>query len=75
MNSLWKCVRNIVGVIGLCLVWAMASTSDYYVLTLKEPEPGYVWPLIYVGVVLMLPTVIHVICEYQKEESNGKDHL
>ncbi len=68
MTCLWKCVRNIMGVVGMCLVWAMASTSDYYVLTLKEPEPGYVWPLIYVGVVLMLPTVIHVIREYLKEE-------
>lgn len=68
MNFLWKCVRNILGVVGACLLWTMVSTSDYYVLILKEPEPGYVWPLIYLGAVLMLPTVIHIICEYLKGE-------
>jgi tetrahydromethanopterin S-methyltransferase subunit D len=75
MNCLWKYVRNITGGIGGVLIYLAVSTSDYYVLTLHEPEPACVWPSIYIGVVLMLPTVIHYINEILKENNNGKDYL
>lgn len=68
MNFLWKCVRSIMAVIGIVLVYLSASTSDYYVLTLKEPEPGFVLPTMLAGAALMLPMIIPIIREYLKEE-------
>lgn len=63
MRYLWKIIRNIMVVIGGFLVYGGISTSDYYTLELGQAEPTYVWVTIFIGIFLMIPALIHIICE------------
>lgn len=63
MRYLWKIIRNTMAVIGGFLVYGGISTSDYYTLELGQAEPTYVWIIMFIGILLMIPTVIHFICE------------
>ena len=59
MLSLWKILRNLLGVSGLGLIFLSVSTSDYYVLELGCAEPAYVGRLMIAGALMMLPLLAH----------------
>ena len=67
MNSLWKIVRTLMAIVGGLLMLGGIGTSDYYLLELGEPEPSSVVPTIIIGLLLMLPTAVHIILNYMKE--------
>ena len=72
MNYLWKIVRNIMGVVGFVLVLGGVSTSDYYVIELGQPEPSSVGRMIFIGLMLMVPTAIHIIRNAIRENNYEK---
>lgn len=59
MLSLWKIIRNLLGISGLCLMFLSVSTSDYYVLELGCAEPAYVWRCMVAGALMILPLLGH----------------
>ena len=61
MKSLWKVLRGLMTVTGFFLIYAGASTSDYYVLELGQSEPNYIWLTMAIGIILMLPSLVHAI--------------
>ena len=63
MSYLWKIVRPLMAIVGGILVFGAIGTSDYYLIELGQSEPSYVMTTILVGVVMMLPTLIHAIRE------------
>lgn len=67
MNSLWKIVRTLMAIVGGLLMFGGIGTSDYYLLELGEPEPSSVVPTIIIGMLLMLPTGLHLIYNTIKE--------
>ena len=67
MSYLWKIVRTIMAVVGGFLVYGGVSTSDFYILELNQPEPPSVGKMIVIGLLLMLPAVIHGIRKELKE--------
>lgn len=66
----WTTIRNCMA--GLALVCAMlaAGTSDFHVMEMGEEAPTTVNKLMVTAVVLMIPTIIHLIGEYIKEKTN-----
>lgn len=68
MNYLWKIVRTTMAVFGGLLILGAVGTSDYYLLELEQPEPTSVVPTIIVGLLMMVPTVIHLIYRDMKEK-------
>lgn len=68
MNYLWKIVRTIMAIVGGFLVYGGVSTSDYYVIELGQAEPPSVWTTIFIGLILMIPTLVHGIREELKEK-------
>lgn len=67
MNYLWRIVRNIMAVVGGFLVYVGVSTSDYYVIELGQPEPASAWRIIFIGLMLMVPTLVHAV--FKRERS------
>ncbi len=61
MKSLWKVLRVLMAFAGVFLVYAGASTSDYYIYELCQPEPDYIWKFINIGIVLIIPALVHAI--------------
>ena len=61
MKSLWKKLRIATAIVGVLLIYAGASTSDYHVIEMGQSTPNYAWRLMLIGAVLMIPTVIHII--------------
>lgn len=61
MTYLWNRVRNIMALVGLGLCYIAASTSDFHVMGLGQAEPGKVWWMLVVGVVMMMPTAVHAV--------------
>lgn len=53
--------------IGFICLFLGTSTSDYYVMELRQTEPEYVWQLITVGVVLMVPAAINAFFNFTNE--------
>lgn len=68
MNSLWKVVRPLMAIVGGILIFGAVGRSDYYLLELKQPEPSSVWTTIFIGLLLMVPTLIHCIRVELKEK-------
>lgn len=68
MNSLWKIVRTLMAIMGCILIFGAIGTSDYYLLELGQPEPSSVMPTIIIGVLMALPTVVHLIYQDAKEK-------
>lgn len=68
MRCLWAWIRNTMAMVGAFLVYGGVSTSDYYVLELGQKEPISVWQTILVGLILMVPAVIHLIYKEIKEK-------
>lgn len=67
MNYLWKIVRTTMTIVGGFMVMGGVSTSDYYVLELGQAEPSSVWSTIFIGLLLMIPTLIHCIRKEQRQ--------
>ena len=61
MTNLLKVISGVMGVIGFVMVFLGVSTSDYYVIEQGQSEPTYVWAIIVIGVILMIPTLVHCI--------------
>lgn len=51
----------IMAAVGAAIMFGAISTSDYYMLELREPEPSYIWPKIMIGCVLVLPVIIYSV--------------
>lgn len=66
MKQILKFIRRAIAVIGTFLVFSAISTSDYYLIELKQNEPGYIWTMMAVGFGLMLLAVICKIFETNK---------
>jgi hypothetical protein len=61
MKHLFRKTRILMGVIGFVLIYCGISTSDYYALELGQAEPDYVWNMINAGIMLLIPSFIHLI--------------
>lgn len=68
MNYLWKIVRTIMAVVGGFLIMGGVGTSDLYVLEMGQPEPSSVGKTIFIGLVLMVPALLHCIRKEMKEK-------
>ena len=66
MTCLWRCIRNVAAIIGVILMYCAVSTSDYYVMELHTTEPKFVYITGIIGVILMVPAVIHLVRGYCK---------
>lgn len=67
MRYLWNIIRNIMGVVGFILIYGAVGTSDYYVLEMGVAEPPSVGRMLLIGVLLLIPTVLHGFYIYLKE--------
>ena len=67
MISLWKIIRNLSAIAGLILLMGSVGTSDYYAMELECAAPSYVNTNLVIGIVLMLPMVIHLIIDMSRE--------
>lgn len=63
MISLWKIIRNLSAIAGLIMLMGAISTSDYYVIELGQVAPSYCNRNIIIGILLLLPMIIHLIAE------------
>lgn len=61
MKKYLKIATNALCAIGFVLAFLAISTSDYYVIELGQPEPQYVMRLLFVGIAMMLPTVLRFL--------------
>ena len=61
MKNLWRVLRGLMAFAGGVLLFASASTSDYFVLELGQSEPNYVWSLMAIGFALIVPSLVHAI--------------
>lgn len=59
----WNYIRNILGAVGLFFIIGGVGTSDYYALELGTTEPTGLWLKIVLGLVLVTPSIIHIIKE------------
>ena len=50
-------------IVGGLLMFGAAGTSDYYVLELGQREPSSVWTTLVIGLLMMVPFVLHAIYE------------
>ena len=67
MISLWKIIRTMSAIIGAVHLIFAVQTSDYYVMELGLAEPAYVKTHIIVGLLMLLPLLIHVLYDLYKE--------
>ena len=61
MKNLWSVLRTTMATIGIFLVGLGITTSDYYVIESEQSEPSYVWKMIVIGIILLLPVAVHAI--------------
>ena len=61
MKNSWRALRGLMAFAGGFLIFAGASTSDYFILELGQSEPGYVWSVMAIGVALTIPSLVHAI--------------
>lgn len=74
MISLWKIIRNLLAIAGAVSIYGAISTSDYYVIELGQVEPAYIQTQIVIGVVLLIPFVLHVVYDFYKEGKRDDIH-
>lgn len=67
MISLWNIIRNLSAIAGLILLMGSVGTSDYYAMELECAAPSYVNTNLIIGVLLILPTIIHLLIEMYRE--------
>lgn len=61
MKTLWKVLRVLMAFTGCFLIYAAVSTGDYYVFELGQSEPDYLWTVTKIGIVLIVPSLVHAI--------------
>lgn len=66
MISLWKIIRNLSAIAGLILLMGTAGTQDKYA-ALHQVAPSYCDRNLIIGIVLLLPMIIHLLVEMYKE--------
>lgn len=71
MKHLFRKTRTMMAVAGFMLIYCGISTSDYYVLELGQAEPANVWKMINIGLLLLIPSIIHLI----QKEMKVKKHV
>ena len=71
MISLWKIIRNLSAIAGLIMLMGAINTSDYYVIELEQVAPSYCNRNIVIGIVLLLPMIIHLFVEMYREGKQG----
>ena len=67
MMSLWKIIRNLSAIAGFILLLGTAGTTDYYANELRQAAPSYCDRNLIIGLVLILPMIIHLLAEMYKE--------
>lgn len=66
-KRLLRKARIIMAVIGSVLIYCGISSSDYYAMELGQPEPASVWKMINIGLLLLIPSFIHLILNEKRE--------
>ncbi len=61
MMNFWKSFRTVLAMAGIALLSVAASSSDYYVLELGVNEPSGVRNSMIVGVLMLLPMLLHTL--------------
>lgn len=69
-TKLWKLARNGSAALALFCWYLAASTSDFYALELRQPDPASVGHLVLAGALLLTPTVFHIAVNYIKRHKN-----
>ena len=67
---IWKLIRGLMAMLGGIMVITGVSTSDYYVMELGVTEPSYVWWMIGIGLMLVLPAIAFSIYAEVKENND-----
>lgn len=70
MRCLMNIIRNTMLVVGIFLIYGGISTHDFYSLELHEPVPAGTWEGIWVGLILLIPTIIYVLVRVYKERDD-----
>ena len=66
MKYIAKLISNTAAITGLFCLFCAVGTSDYYTMELCRPEPASVNRLILIGLILLIPSVIHIA--HRKED-------
>ena len=53
----WKIIRTLLAIAGATIIFCAVGASDFYVIELGQTEPDYVWNLMIVGALMMLPKI------------------
>lgn len=61
MYKAWAAIRGMAAAVGFILLFLGAQTSDYYVIELGKAEPAGTWETMILGVLLLMPMLIHSI--------------
>lgn len=67
MISLWKIIRNLSAIAGLILLMGSVGEQDRYTLALRQAAPAHSDTTMIIGIVLLLPMIIHLLVEMYKE--------
>lgn len=70
---MWQFIRGLMGLAGFICIFLGVSTSDYYVMELRQDEPAYVWWTIGIGLALMIPAIAFSIYDELKERDDVQD--
>ena len=60
MKHIWRITRNILGVIGVILLFGAIGEMDYHIIELGTTEPASAWTTLQIGVLMLLPSLIHL---------------
>lgn len=62
MSFIKKNYNRLIAFIGALVAYCGVSTSDFYTIELHQPEPAYVWAVIWIGLALLaIGGVIEII--------------
>ena len=67
MMSLWKIIRNLSAIAGLIMLMGAVGEQDRYTLALRQAAPAHSNTTMIIGIVLILPMIIHLLIEMYKE--------
>lgn len=66
-RGIYRIFRSASAAVGFALLYGAVSTSDFYILELRQAEPDSVNTMLIWGAVLMLPWLLHKARELWKE--------
>lgn len=61
MKRIWNIARNTLGIIGAILAFGAIGDMDYHLIELGQAEPASAWTTLCVGILMMVPSVVHVL--------------